>query len=131
MPLKPDISNELRSLVREVLRETLPEKPTAGLAAIETVSLASDHDLAAFVARVTEPQTAEKIRAGKLRFTLTGVAATAAPTPPATPLTGVVTERKIGKLPLGGILLLDADAVLTPLARDRARKLGFKIERRR
>jgi len=46
-------------------------------------------------------------------------------------LTGVITENKIDHLKGAGRLVLGADAVLTPLARDKARKLGLTIERRR
>jgi hypothetical protein len=46
-------------------------------------------------------------------------------------LQGVITEQKIDKAAGSGVLLLAPDAVLTPLARDKARRLGLKIERRR
>ncbi|MFO1131132.1 MAG: hypothetical protein U1E16_03810 [Hyphomicrobiales bacterium] len=131
MTLKPEISNELRHMVRDVLREALAQRGQAqqGGAAVETVRIASDHDLAAFIARVIEPATAEKIRSGQLRFTLCAAAAAAAPAVAA--LTGVITENKIEHLKGTGRLVLGADAVLTPLARDKARKLGLTIERRR
>jgi len=66
MTLKPEISNELRHMVRDVLREALAQRGQAqqGGAAVETVRITSDQDLAAFIARVTEPATAEKVRAG-------------------------------------------------------------------
>lgn len=131
MTLKPEISNELRHMVRDVLREALAQRGQAqqGGAAVETVRIASDHDLAAFIARVIEPATAEKIRSGQLRFTLGAAASAAAPAVAA--LTGVITENKIEHLKGTGRLVLGADAVLTPLARDKARKLGLTIERRR
>jgi hypothetical protein len=131
MTLKPEISSELRHMVRDVLREALAQRgqlPHGG-AAVESVRIASDQDLATFLARVTEPATAEKIRAGQLRFTL-GPAAPAS-VPAAAALTGVITENKIDHLKGAGHLVLGADAVLTPLARDKARKLGLTIERRR
>jgi hypothetical protein len=46
-------------------------------------------------------------------------------------LTGVITEQKIDHLKDAGRLVLAPGAVLTPLARDKARKLGLAIERRR
>jgi hypothetical protein len=46
-------------------------------------------------------------------------------------LEGVISEQKISALAAMGTLVLGPTAVLTPLARDRARKLGLKIERRR
>ena len=127
MPLKPDTSNELRGMVREVLREVMASRTVA---TSETVRLVNDQDLAAFVSRIIEPATLEKIKTGKLRFTLNG-AATPAVAAPSELLSGVITEQKIDKLSSTGTLVLGPGAVLTPLARDRARKLGLKIERRR
>ena len=129
MPLKPDMSNELRGMVRDVLREVMASRTPAAGGATETIRIASDQDLAAFVQRVIEPATLEKIRTGTLRFTL---ATNLAPSQShAEALTGVITEQKIDKLSSAGTLVLGPGAVLTPLARDRARKLGLKIERRR
>ena len=129
MAVKPDMSNELRGLVREVLRDVMADRAGSSTApAVESVRIGNDHDLAAFIARVVEPGTAERIRSGKLRFTLNGAASSGAPTA-GVALTGVITEQKIDKLAGTGTLVLAAGAVLTPLARDRARKLGLKIER--
>jgi len=124
MGMKPETAGELRGMVRDVLREVMAGRNAAG---VESVRLASDADLAAFVARLTQPVTLEAVRAGKLRFTLQqGVA-----TPSGNALDGVITEQKIDKLAGQGTLLLAPGAVLTPLARDKARRLGLKIERRR
>lgn len=125
MPLKPEISGELRGMVRDLLRETLAQRtPTSG--GTETVRIANDGDLASFAARLIQPATSEAVRSGKLRFTLAGGSA------PATgALGGVITEQRIDKFAGSGTLVLDASAVLTPLARDKARRLGLKIERRR
>lgn len=138
MPLKPDMTQELRTMVRDVLREVMAQRATAqgnGGSAVETVRIANDHDLAAFVARVIEPGTLEKLRSGQLRFTLGSAPAAPAPAPLAVAagpaLTGVVTEQKIGAFQGQGRLVLAPDAVLTPLARDKARRLGLTIERRR
>ena len=133
MALKPETAGELRGLVREVLREAMAGKSVPGLAAIETVRIACDAELQAFAARVAEPATAERVRSGKLKFTLAGAGATAAAQASGSgaPLTGVISEKTIDRLASAGTLVLAADAVLTPLARDRARKLGLKIERRR
>lgn len=132
MVLKPDMSNELRSMVRDVLREVMAGRnQPAGTAAVEAVRIATDHDLASFVARVTDPATAEKIRSGKLRYTLGQSGSSALPASPAEVLTGVITEQKIEKFTGAGTLVLGPGAVLTPLARDKARRLGLKLERRR
>lgn len=137
MPLKPDMTQDLRTMVRDVLREVMAQRGAAqgnAGSTVETVRIANDHDLAAFVARVIEPATLEKLRSGHLRFTL-GAAASAAPAPMAAAagpaLTGVITEQKIGAFQGQGRLVLAPDAVLTPLARDKARRLGLTIERRR
>jgi hypothetical protein len=133
MTLKPEMSNELRHMVRDVLREVMAQRgQPAGGGAVEPVRLTSDHDLAAFIARITEPQMLEKVRAGRLRFTLaSSPAPAAAAAPSAAALTGVITEQKIEHLKGAGRLVLGPGAVLTPLARDKARKLGLAIERRR
>lgn len=131
MPLKPDMSNELRAMVRDVLRDVMASRGQHGSATVETVRIGNDHELAAFVSRIIEPATLERVRSGKLRFTLNTSTATQVATLPAQVLTGVITEQKIDKLAGSGALILGADAVLTPLARDRARKLGLRIERRR
>ncbi len=129
MTLKPELGNELRHMVRDVLREVMAQRqqPRPG-AAVETVRIASDDDLAAFVARIMEPAMLEQLRTGKLRFTL-GNASALASLPAA--LTGVITEQKIDHLKGAGTLVLAPGAVLTPLARDKARRLGLTIERRR
>jgi len=129
MALPPEISSELRLMVREVLREAMAQRQPAHACAVETVHFSSDHDLAAFVARVIEPATLEKLRAGKLRFTLES--GTPSGSAAVSPLMGVITEMKIAHFKGAGTLVLAPGAVLTPLARDKARRLGLTIERRR
>jgi hypothetical protein len=130
MTLKPELSSELRHMVRDVLREVMAQRQPAAGSAVESVRIATDHDLAAFIARIIDPQTLERLRAGKLRFTLGGSPAPASAAPAAA-LTGVITEQKIDHLKGAGTLVLAPGAVLTPLARDKARRLGLTIERRR
>lgn len=116
---------DLRQMVRDILREVVPHK-AATTAGVEAVRISSDADLMAFARRVIEMQAA--ITAGQLRFTL----ATAPATPAASSvLQGVVSEHVVDKHAAAGVLLLAPGAVITPLARDRARKLGLRIERRR
>jgi hypothetical protein len=130
MPLKPELSSELRHMVRDVLREVMAQRQPATGSAVESVRIANDQDLASFIARITEPATLEKVKAGKLRFTLGSVPAPVA-AHATTALTGVITEQKIDHLKGAGTLVLGPGAVLTPLARDKARRLGLTIERRR
>jgi hypothetical protein len=90
------------------------------------VTISSDADLDRFVRSVLDQTDA--IRAGRLRFTL-GAAASPAIMRVAH---GAVTERTIKKAAeAGGRLVLGPGAVLTPLARDKARALGIDIERER
>ncbi len=126
MGMKPETAGELRGMVRDVLREVMAGRSAAG---VESVRMSNDADLAAFVARLAQPATLEAVRAGKLRFTLQQGAAP--PVAAGNALDGVITEQKIDKFAGQGVLLLAPGAVLTPLARDKARRLGLKIERRR
>ncbi len=126
--MKPETSQELRGLVREVLKEAMANR-AAPKQGVETIRIGSDAELQAFVNRLCSPGIIESVRAGKLRFTLGQTAS--APTSAGDILEGVVSEQKIAALAAKGTLILGPTAVLTPLARDRARKLGLKIERRR
>jgi hypothetical protein len=159
-----DVGDELRALIREVIRDVLPH----GLPAIETVNLSTDEDLAAFVTRLLDldPEAREDLRTGRRRFRL------AEPPHPQTPQAPSVTQTASFPAPSGGSgahgpnglmavngsagpqtrriergavtekvvrdaaragerLVLGPGAVLTPLARDRARSSGVEISRER
>jgi hypothetical protein len=134
MTIKPELSGELRNLVRDALREAMAGRTAPGLSTIEAVRIASDTDLQAFVQRLLDPAVQERVRSGKLRFSLAaaaGAAAGPATTAAGAPLNGVVTEKIIERHSSSQTLVLAPEAVLTPLARDRTRQLGMKIERRR
>ena len=147
-----------REILRELLHEALagangngvtPQIPPPPVAAVhrpstwatpaplpqagtEFVTLNSDDDLDRFVrtllARFENPQDREAIRAGRLRFTLrsgetSGVVRVER---------GAVTERKVEEAAKAGArLVLGPGAVLTPLAREKARAKGIHIERER
>lgn len=128
MALDPKVSADLRGIVRDVLKEVLATRPQTDPVRTETVRIGNDSELQSFVARIVEPKTLEAIRAEKLRFTLGG---TVSAVPSSGMLEGVITEQKIERLAGSGTLVLAPGAVLTPLARDKARRLGLKIERRR
>jgi hypothetical protein len=169
--------DELRALVREVIRDVLPK----GLPVTETVNLSTDEELAVFVARLmdADAQTREDLRTGRKRFRLAAPTAPSAPSitpPPAAtesvaasedhgaPVAsgpngrtavngsagrpvgrtarrpvpvrrierGAVTERVVRDAARAGErLVLGRGAVLTPLARDRARSSGVEIEKER
>lgn len=153
-------TEELRATVRAVLREVLPEAVaqarTAPTNGTEQVAIRSNADLDALVKRVAElcedASQRSALRAGRRRFRLAetdpaGVPAVSAATVPAPSAAGVpaptaagvmrvesgaVTERKIQQAAkAGGRLVIGRKAVLTPLARDRARNLGVVVERER
>ena len=170
---------ELRALVREVIRDVLPDGlPVNGLPVTETVYLSTDEDLAAFVARLLnlDPGEREDLQTGRKRFRLDrgndGTGATAsrngtsaaadaaalpilraaapaagsasalapgtapAPAPGGAPVrrveSGAVTEALVKQAAQAGErLVLGRSAVLTPLARDRARASGVEIVKER
>ncbi|KAB8184618.1 hypothetical protein [Microbispora catharanthi] len=163
-------ADELRLLVREVLRDLLPAisaatAPTApaGSApaghvpgasaetlgrtpAAEPVVIGGDDDLNAFALRVldlaADPARAAALRSGRLRFRLAAPAPEPAPVPAAQPAQeavrqevvrhekGAVTERHVAAAAAAGArLVLGRRAVLTPLARERARACGLAVER--
>jgi len=138
-------SEELRALVREVIRDVLPQ----GLAVTETVNLSTDEDLAVFVKRLLDLDQAqrEELRSGRKRFRLASPQARSVPAGagqsngaeragPSAPVRhierGAVTEAVIAAAARAGErLVLGRGAVLTPLARDRARASGVQIEKER
>ena len=143
-------SDELRALVREVIRDVLPQ----GLPVTETVNLSTDEDLAAFVKRLLDldPGQREELRSGRKRFRLASPQALSVPAGagqagaghsngaeragPSAPVRrierGAVTEAVIAAAARAGErLVLGRGAVLTPLARDRARASGVQIEKER
>ena len=135
--------DELRALVREVIRDVLPK----GLPVTETVNLSTDDDLGAFVRRLLdlEPDQREELRSGRKRFRLASPPALPVPagagngaeragesTPVRRVERGAVTEAVVvAAARAGERLVLGRGAVLTPLARDRARASGVPIEKER
>jgi hypothetical protein len=110
--------------------------PTAnGAAAVEQVTIESDADLTAFALRLLHlyenPRDRQALRTGRLRFTLRRASGAAAGGGPATRIEkGAVTERLVDDAAAAGTrLVLGPRAVLTPMARDRAKKLNVEIER--
>ena len=117
---------DLRQMVREVLREAMAARATPATGA-QAVRIASDTDLQAFVARLAAPGVIEAVRAGTARFTLSGHAVV--PVGIASALDGVISERKLAGIAAGTTVRLAATAVLTPMAKDMARRLGLEFER--
>ena len=139
MSLPAHESDLLRQMVRQVLQEIVPQAmPAAGAAASESVTIAGDGDLQAFARRVAAaPQDVrDAIVAGRTTFTLAGApspapTAAGAAAPDAVRVEkGAVTERHVREAASqGAVLVLGRKAVLTPLARDRARADGVEITR--
>lgn len=145
--------SELRAIVHEVLAELLPpvgQAPAAvppaqpgfahsvreNVGAVETVSLRSDADLDAFVKHLLRlfenPARREALRSGRLRFRLAPGSAPGSVQPRHRIEKGAVTEAMVtAAAKEGARLVLGPRAVLTPLARDRARSRGVEIEKER
>jgi hypothetical protein len=145
------VSEDARELLRELLAEALngsnghavaPQVPPPPVAAVhrpstweapagevERVTLAGDDDLNRFVRDLLTRADRDAILAGRVRFTL-GQGTTAAPSGATRVERGAVTERTVAAAAkAGGRLVLGPRAVLTPLAREKARALGIEIER--
>ncbi len=140
-------SDELRAAVRAVLLDVLPASVTQngsprGPVTAAEVTLRTDADLDAFVRRVAalcdDPAERAALRDGHRRFRLTApdashpAASPAAAGPVQRIDQGAVTERAVKKAKADGArLVLGRRAVMTPLARDKARILGVEIEKER
>lgn len=164
--------DELRALVREVVRDAVrdvgtaaktpgpvavppppapapPAPPTvadqfgvepSGPRAVEgknrseTVQLTTDKDLDNFVRKLLRlfesPKTRADLKAGRLTFRLGGSSRVSGRGAVHRIEAGAVTERHIADM-AGGTLVLGRKAVLTPLAREKARTLGITIEKER
>jgi hypothetical protein len=114
-------------------------QPTGPLAAGEkcrtdTVSIAGDQDLQAFVRHLLRlfenPKTRSDLRTGRLSFRMARNGGTAAAATHRID-SGAVTERHLADMTSGGVLVLGRKAVLTPLAREKARALGITVQKER
>jgi hypothetical protein len=139
-------TDELRAAVRAVLQEVLPAQviaPRTAEGSAQQVSLGTDAELDAFVRRVAalcdDPGQRAALKDGRRRFSLAaapadGPAQPAAAQTAAAPVVrvdrGAITERTVKKAAADGArLVVGPRAVLTPLARDKARSLGVQVER--
>ena len=96
--------------------------------------IADDRDLDVFVRRLLSlfenPKARADIRAGRLNFKLAGAGPRQAGARRID--SGAVTERHIAAMAASdGVLVLGPRAVLTPLAREKARVLGITIQKER
>ncbi|WP_222432382.1 hypothetical protein [Leekyejoonella antrihumi] len=116
-----------------------PTGPISGAARSRTerVRITSDADLQQFafhlVGLFENPKAREDIRTGRLRFQLAGGATAPAASGAVERIdSGAVTERRVAAAAeAGASLLLGRRAVLTPLAREKARALGVPVEKER
>ena len=103
-------------------------RPLEGDGGLERVTIGNDDDLNRFVRDLFARPDREAILAGRVRFTLG--APGAAPKAGTRVERGAVTERTVAAAAkAGGRLVLGPRAVLTPLAREKARAKGIEIER--
>ena len=148
LPAERELAEKLgfsRSAVREAIRAleasgiVYLQKGVNGGAFIqtgqvETVSIRNDAELHAFVMKIMHvmenPKTRDDLRQGKLRFSLGGHTQASSAQPSHRIERGAVTESIVKRAATAGAtLVLSPEAVLTPLARDRARALGVTIEK--
>jgi hypothetical protein len=138
-------NNALREMVREALRDALATSgklpaPVSPAAVTEPISLTSNSELFAFVQRIldmaTDSATANRLRSGQIRFELSGTSHQSHETTPQSNQNGLriergaVTEAMVKKAAeAGGVLIAGPSAVVTPLAREKARKLGVTINK--
>lgn len=139
-------TDELRAAVRAVLQDVLPAAviaPRSAEGSAQEVSVRTDAELDAFVRRVAalcdDPGQRSALKDGRRRFSLAATSSGDGPAQPgsqaATSLVvrvdrGAVTERTVKKAAADGArLVVGRRAVLTPLARDKARSLGVQVER--
>lgn len=99
----------------------------------ESVRLTTDRDLDAFVRTLLKlfenPKARADLKAGRLSFRLAGATTTGRGATQRID-SGAVTERHIADVAAtGAALVLGPRAVLTPLAREKARALGVSIEK--
>lgn len=134
----------LRSLIREVIRDVLPELGLSSLP--QSVIISNDDQLNGFVARLTamldDPTTGPLVRSGQLRFcleaevdlpseTARAVSEVAAGAADIEIERGALTERTVERaISDGARLVLGGAVVITPLARERIRKSGVTVVHR-
>ena len=132
-------SQPVESRIHRVAGSAAPGPGPGGT--LPAVRLSTDQELLEFVREVLrlaeDPQRRQDLLDGRLRFTLDPAASTHGNVPGVTPAIrrvekGAVTERAvIAAAKAGHRLVLGPRAVLTPLARDKARALGVPVEKER
>ena len=114
----------------------LPHTVREHVESVEVVTIRTDADLGAFVLHLLHlfenPKHRDALRSGRLRFRLAATAAPGSAQPSHRIEKGAVTEAMVAASARAGArLVLGRRAVLTPLARDRARAAGVEIVKER
>jgi hypothetical protein len=114
----------------------LPHTVRGDVESVEVVSIRTDADLGNFVLHLLHlfenPKHRDALRAGRLRFRLAAAAVPGSAQPSHRIEKGAVTEAMVAASARAGArLVLGRRAVLTPLARDRARAAGVEIVKER
>lgn len=114
----------------------LPHTVREHVESVEVVSIRTDTDLGNFVLHLLHlfenPKHRDALRAGRLRFRLAAPPAGGPAQPSHRIEKGAVTEAMVAASARAGArLVLGRRAVLTPLARDRARATGVEIVKER
>ncbi len=117
-------------------QQGLPHTVREDVESVEVVSIRTDADLGTFVMHLLHlfenPKHRDALRAGRLRFRLAATAAPGSVRPSHRIEKGAVTEAMVAASARAGArLVLGRRAVLTPLARDRARATGVEIVKER
>jgi hypothetical protein len=114
----------------------LPHTVREHVESVEAVSIRTDAELGSFVMHLLHlfenPKHRDALRAGRLRFRLAAPVAGGPAQPSHRIEKGAVTEAMVAASARAGArLVLGRRAVLTPLARDRARATGVEIVKER
>src|SRR5262249_17078542 len=114
----------------------LPHTVREPVESVEVVTMRTDADLGAFVLHLLHlfenPKHRDAVRSGRLRFRLAATAVPGSAQPSHRIEKGAVTEAMVAASARAGArLVLGRRAVLTPLARDRARATGVEIVKER
>ena len=114
----------------------LPHTVREHVESVEVVSIRTDAELGSFVMHLLDlfenPKHRDALRAGRLRFRLAAPVAGGSAQPSHRIEKGAVTEAMVAASARAGArLVLGRRAVLTPLARDRARATGVEIVKER
>ncbi len=114
----------------------LPHTVREHVESVQVVSIRTDAELGSFVLHLLHlfenPKHRDALRAGRLRFRLAATAVGGPAQPSHRIEKGAVTEAMVAASARAGArLVLGPRAVLTPLARDRARAAGVEIVKER